>query len=110
MPLDNHVVEVFLENYHEFVDSKDVESAYLSWDIGVAVWNAPLTTQERSVIQRLYLDRPRPPTRTNKAGRPAGGTTLNSIGEKSTVSNLKHSAIAKIAQYLGNEYGLDESA
>jgi hypothetical protein len=105
--LDPRFIEVFLENYHEFNNNRDVESAYILWDIGVAVWNAPLTSQERSVIQRLYLSQPQSPARTDKVGRPAGGTTLASIGEKSTVSNLKRSAIEKIAQFLGDEYGLE---
>lgn len=107
MGLDPHFIEIYLENFHEFNASPNIEAHYIIWDIGVALWNAPLTSQERSVIQRLYINPPLAPVRTDKVGRPAGGTTLNSIGEKSTVSNLKHSAITKIAQYLGEEYGIE---
>lgn len=106
MGLDPEFVRLYLENFHEFNASTDVESHYIIWDLGVALWNAPLTTQERSVIQRLYLNHPQPPVRTNKVGRPSGGTTLDSVGEKSTISNLKRSAIGKIAAFLGDEYGL----
>ncbi len=107
MGLDPKFVELFLSNYHEFNASQDVESRYITWDLGVALWNAPLTSQERSVIQRLYIDQPQPPTRTDKVGRPAGGATQSSLGEKSTVSNLKRSAIEKISAYLGEAYGLE---
>lgn len=110
MGLDPRFVEVFLEHYHEFNTSRDVESAYIIWDIGVALWNAPLTSAERSTIQHLYLDQPKAPVRRSGVGRPAGGTTLESLGEKSTISNLKRSAIDKIAGYLGSEYGMDESS
>jgi hypothetical protein len=107
MGLDPRFIELYLQNFHEFNASQDVESHYIIWDIGVALWNAPLTSKERSVLQRLYIDNPQAPTRTNRVGRPAGGATQSSVGEKSTVSNLKKSAITKIANYLGEEYGLE---
>jgi hypothetical protein len=106
--LDPRFIEVYLDHFHEFNASQDIESRYILWDIGVALWNAPLTVQERSIIQRLYLNQPVAPERTDKVGRPSGGATQSSIGEKSTVSNLKRSAIAKIAQFLGEEYGLSD--
>ena len=107
MGLDPRFVELYLSNYHEFTTSRDVESAYILWDLNVAVWSAPLTSAERGVIQRLYFDPPKPPARSPGVGRPSGGTTLESVGEKSTVSNLKRSAITKIAEFLGSEYGLE---
>lgn len=112
-------IEVFLENFHEFQSSRDVESQYMIWDINAAIYNAPLTTRERSVIQRLYLSPPSAPERDRQAkngftnGRPVGGTTQSAIGqqlgiEKSTLSNIKKAALQKIAEYLGDAYGLEE--
>lgn len=114
--LNSDFVALFLENFHEFQSSHDVESHYIIWDINTAIYNAPLTITERSVIQRLYITPPCPPERdrhdkngfTN--GRPLGGTTQSAVGqelgiEKSTLSNIKRSAIQKIADYLGDDYG-----
>lgn len=112
--VDPKFVEVFLQNYHEFNASSDVDSHIILWDIGIALWNAPLTTAERSVIQQLYLSPPEMPFRTNKKGRPSGGTTLTSVSiagpnggtSKDTVNTIKNSAIQKIASFLGEAYGV----
>lgn len=114
MSLDPEFVKVFLENFHEFEESGDLDSRCILWDIGIALWNAPLTTTERSVIQQLYLQPPEMPFRTNKKGRPSGGTTLTSVSvagpnggtSKDTVNTLKNSAIQKIAKFLGDSYGV----
>jgi DNA-directed RNA polymerase specialized sigma subunit len=116
--MNSELVSTFLENFHELQSSKNPENAFLIWDINVAIWNAPLTNEERRVIQRLYIDPPAPPERDKLAkngftnGRPHGGTTQSTVGErlgieKSTLSNIKKSAIDKIAQYLGTAYGDD---
>ena len=113
------LVEVFLSNFHEFQDAQDIESQYLLWDLNAAIYSAPLTSDERRVIQRLYIDPPQPPSRDKPdkngltAGRPSGGTTQAAIGaamgiEKSTFSNIKKMAIEKISDFLGAEYGNDD--
>lgn len=115
MGLNPEFISVFLENWHEFNESGNHESKLFLWDINTALWNAPLTSTERQVIQRLYIEPPKPPQRDkidkngNHWGRPAGGTTQTSLSEelgieKSTLSNLKKSAIEKIASYLGEAY------
>src|SRR6266446_4168412 len=115
--LDPEFVRVFLENYHVFNESGDLDSRLFLLDINTAMWNAPLTTMERQIVQRLFIEPPIPPYRDKldkdgfSRGRPAGGTTQNSLCEelkieKSTLSNLKQSAILKMAGYLGAEYDL----
>ena len=113
--IDPEFVRVFLENYHQFNESGDIDSRLFLLDVNTAMWNAPLTVKERQIVNRLFIDPPRPPQRdkTDKdgyhRGRPAGGTTQTMLCEelgieKSTLSNLKKSAIEKMANYLGDSY------
>lgn len=113
--LNPDFISVFLENWHEFNESGNADSRLFLLDINTALWNAPLTNTERQIIQRLYIEPPMPPQRDkvdkngNHWGRPAGGTTQTTLSEelgieKSTFSNLKRSAIEKMALYLGEEY------
>jgi hypothetical protein len=115
--LQTDFVEVFLENFHTFCISNDIESRYIIMDILDAVRRAPLTNEEKSLIQKLYINAQEPPQRDNVAknghtnGRPSGGTTQGTVGEemgieKSTFSVIKKSAITKIADFLGEEYVL----
>jgi hypothetical protein len=118
--MNSDVIEFFLENFHEFQASRDIESQYVIWDINAAIYNTPLTNSERSIIQRLYINPPAPPERDHTAkngftnGRPPGGTTQSAVGqelgiEKSTLSNIKKAAIEKIANYLSEAYnGIEE--
>jgi hypothetical protein len=116
--LNPDLISVFLENYHEFNESGDSDSRLFLMDIHTAIYNAPLTTTERSIVQRLFIDQPEAPARGKldkdgfSRGRPAGGTTQQMLCEqlgieKSTLSNIKRSAIEKMATYLGDEYDLD---
>src|SRR5690348_6031473 len=116
--LNPELISVFIENYHEFNESGDSNFRLFLVDIGTAIYNAPLTTTERAIIQRLFIDPPEAPARGKldkdgfSRGRPSGGTTQLALCEqfgieKSTLSNLKRSAIEKMAQYLGEEYELD---
>ena len=86
-------------------------------DVNTAMWNAPLTNRERQIINRLFIEPPSPPQRDKvdkdgyHRGRPTGGTTQTMLCEelgieKSTLSNLKKSAMLKMANYLGDEYEL----
>jgi DNA-directed RNA polymerase specialized sigma subunit len=115
MGLQIELVEVFLENFHTFCISNDIESRYIIMDILSAIRQAPLTQEEKAIIQKLYIDAQEPPERDREAknghtnGRPLGGTTQTAVGvelgiEKSTLSVMKKSAIEKIAAYLGEEY------
>jgi hypothetical protein len=113
--LNPELIAVFLENWHEFLESGNSDSRLFIMDINTAILSAPLTNTERAIIQRLYVNPPKPPSRGKpdkdgfSRGRPSGGSTQQSLCdqlgiEKSTLSNLKHSAIEKIAIWLGDEY------
>ena len=113
--LNPKFIEVFLENFHVFQESGNEDSRLFLMDINNAMYNAPLTNLERQVIVRLFIDPPKPPQRDQPdkdgftRGRPAGGTTQTQLCEelgieKSTLSNLKWSAIEKMATYLGEAY------
>lgn len=113
--LNPQFIEVFLENFHVFQESGNEDSRLFLMDINTAMWNAPLTNLERQIIVRLFIDPPTPPQRDEPdkdgftRGRPAGGTSQSQLCEelkmdKSTLSNLKWSAIHKIAEYLGEAY------
>lgn len=110
-------VEVYLEGYHAFEDSEDVESRYILIDIRNAIRNAPLTLEEKLVLKRLYFDEPMPPQRDKQDkngftnGRPAGGSTQTSLADELNIgfrdiSRIKQSAILKISEYLGDEYNV----
>ena len=110
-------VEVYLEGFHLFELSEDTESRYIIMDIRNAILKAPLTMEEKQVLKRLYFDEPIPPQRDKQDkngftnGRPSGGTTQASLAEEFNtdfreISRLKQSAIQKIADYLGSEYGV----
>jgi hypothetical protein len=113
--LNPEFIEVFLQNFHVFQESGSEDSRLFLMDINTAMWNAPLTTMERRIISRLFIEPPNPPRRDAldkdglTRGRPAGGTTQAMLCEelgldKSTLSNLKWSAIGKMSDYLGKEY------
>lgn len=115
--LNLEFIQTFLENYHTFMESGDENSRLFLMDLNTAMWNAPLTSTERRIINKLFLEPPVPPQRDKvdkdgyHRGRPTGGTTqtilCEELGiEKSTLSNLKRSAIEKMAGYLGEEYDL----
>jgi hypothetical protein len=114
-PLNPDFINVFLENFHTFQESGNEDSRLFLMDINTAMYNAPLTSLERRVINQLFIEPPTPPQRDVPdkdgftRGRPAGGTTQAMLCEqlgldKSTLSNLKWSAIVKMAAYLGDEY------
>lgn len=113
--LSPELVEMFLENFHVFLESGNEDSRLFLMDVNTAIYNAPLTNTERKIINRLFLEPPLPPTRDVPdkdgftRGRPSGGTTQSTLCdelsiEKSTLSNLKWSAIEKMCAYLGEEY------
>lgn len=115
MSLNPRFVEAFLENWHEFAESGNADSRLFLMDIHTAMMHAPLSMSERQIINRLYIQPPAPPQRDQldkdgfTRGRPAGGTTQSMLCEqlgieKSTLSNLKQSAIEKMAIWLGEEY------
>lgn len=115
--IDPEFVRVFLENYHAFMESGDLDSRLFLMDLNTAMWNAPLTSRERQIIQRLFIEPPKPPVRDKvdkdgyHRGRPVGGTTqtllCEELGlEKSTLSNIKKSAIDKMAAFLGEAYDI----
>jgi len=108
-------VETFLENYHAFNESGNLDYRLFLLDVNTAMWEAPLTMIERQIVQRLFIEPPISPLRDTLAkdgttrGRPRGGTTQTTLCEelsieKSTLSNLKRSAINKMAVYLGDAY------
>ena len=113
--LNPQFINAFLENWHTFMESGNEDSRLFLMDINTAMYNAPLTSTERKIVVRLFIDPPKPPQRDQPdkdgftRGRPSGGTTQAQLCEefgvdKSTLSNLKWSAIDKMAQYLGEEY------
>lgn len=113
--LNPKFIEVFLENFHTFQESGNEDSRLFLMDLNTAMYNAPLTSTERKIVVRLFIDPPNPPQRDQldkdgfTRGRPSGGTTQSQLCEelgidKSTLSNLKWSAIDKIAVYLGEAY------
>lgn len=113
--LNPQFIEVFLENFHTFQESGNEDSRLFLMDLNTAMYNAPLTSLERKIINRLFIEPPTPPMRDKldkdgfSRGRPVGGTTQAALCEemaldKSTLSNLKWSAIEKMAAYLGEEY------
>jgi|SRR6266581_3748171 len=113
--LNPDLVEVFLQNYHTFNESGNLDYRLFLLDINTAMYNAPLTSVERQIINRLFVDPSTPPQRDkadkngNYRGRPSGGTTQTALCaelgiEKSTFSNLKRSAITKMAAFLGDAY------
>jgi hypothetical protein len=113
--LNPEFINVFLENFHVFQESGNEDSRLFLMDVNTAMWNAPLTMLERRIINRLFIEPPTPPRRDAPdkdgftRGRPAGGTTqamlCAELGlDKSTLSNLKWSAIEKMAEYLGDSY------
>lgn len=115
--LNPEFVATFLENYHALQESGDLDARLFLMDLNTAMWNAPLTNTERRIINKLFISPPSPPSRDKvdkdgfSRGRPPGGTTQTSLGEelgieKSTLSNLKRSAIEKMSAYLGEEYEL----
>jgi hypothetical protein len=114
-PINLQFIEVFLENFHTFQESGNEDSRLFLMDVNTAMWNAPLTMLERRIINRLFIEPPKPPQRDIPdkdgftRGRPSGGTTQSTLCEelgidKSTLSNLKWSAIQKMAEYVGDEY------
>lgn len=111
------LVETFLESYYTYKDSTDVESRDIILDLEKAIKTAPLTTKEKLVLAKLYFNGPQAPERDKldkngeTRGRPSGGTTTVTVAQElgtdfRRISEIKTSAIQKIADTLGEQYGL----
>jgi hypothetical protein len=111
--LNPEFVEAFLESFHVFQESGNEDSRLFLMDLNTAMYNAPLTSLERQVVVRLFIDPPKPPQRDySSLGRPAGGSTQAALCKElgiaeSTISALKQSAIEKMSEWLGSEYEVD---
>ena len=86
-------------------------------DIENAIKKTELTTKEKLVLALLYFSGPKAPERDkidkdgNTRGRPTGGATTLAVAQELNmdfrrVSELKQSAIQKIAETLGDQYGI----
>lgn len=122
-------VRELLDHYHELSpDSPNSEILELKSDIERALREAPLTEEEVEILQARFLIEPKQRPRRNRlnrsgglAGRPSGGNTASRIAEvmlshknpnaaNIIISRRIASACAKIATYLGPEYGANEEA
>jgi len=111
------LIEVFLEGYYVFKESPDIESRDFVMDIENAIRSTSLTTREKLVLMKLYFSGPQPPERDrldkngDTRGRPLGGATVFTVGQELNmdfrrVNEIKQQAIQKIAETLGNDFGV----